>query len=96
MKVEVKAVHFDLGDATRDFVQKKLERFEFARDLVVDIHFTFTKEKDYKAEATVNFRWGVHAHLVEEDFDLVSAIDKLFDKIDQKIIKEKEKVQAKA
>jgi putative sigma-54 modulation protein len=95
MKVDVKAVHFELGDATRDYVDKKMERIAYAKDMIVELHFTFTKEKDFKCEASIGFRWGVHSHHVAENYDLVAAIDKLIDMIEQKVIKEKEKVQAK-
>jgi putative sigma-54 modulation protein len=43
----------------------------------------------------VNFRWGVSIHQKETEFELNAAIDKLMDKLDQKIIKEKEKVKEK-
>jgi len=42
-------------------------------------------------EATVNFRWGVSIHVKENDFELNPAIDKLIDKLESKIIKEKRK-----
>jgi putative sigma-54 modulation protein len=63
--------------------------------MVVDLLITLKKEKDFEAEATVNFRWGVSIHVKEEDFDLNSAIDKMMDKLDSKITKEKEKVKEK-
>jgi len=56
---------------------------------------TIKKEKDFDAEATVNFRWGVSIHVKENDFDLTSAIDKMMDKLELKITKEKEKVKEK-
>jgi putative sigma-54 modulation protein len=93
MNVEVKSVHFDLYDKTREYLDKKLERLAFAKDYLVDAIFTFTKEKDFKAEATLNFKWGLNVHMAEEDFDLNVAIDKLTDKVEHKIRKEKEKVQ---
>jgi putative sigma-54 modulation protein len=95
MKTEIKSLHFAMRDETREYLERKLERLGYAKDLIVDIIFSFTKEKEFKAECTINFRWGSQAHLVEEDFDLVAAIDKLIDKVEHKISKEKEKVQEK-
>jgi putative sigma-54 modulation protein len=95
MKTEIKAVHFNMREETREYLEKKLERLAYAKDLVVDLLFTFTKGKDFKAECTVNFRWGSQAHLVDEDFDLTAAIDKLVDKVEHKISKEKERIQEK-
>ncbi len=93
MTVDVRSVHFDLGEASRKYLDSKLERIGYAKDMIVDLIFVMTKEKDFKFEATVNFRWGVQAHLEERDFEVNTAIDKLIDRLEQKISKEKEKVQ---
>ena len=61
--------------------------------MIVDLIFVITKDKEFKLEATVNFRWGVQAHMEERDFDVNPGIDKLVDRLEQKISKEKEKVQ---
>jgi putative sigma-54 modulation protein len=93
MNTEIKAVHFSLSDETREHLERQLTRIHNAENMVVDFLFTLTKDKDFSAEVTVNFRWGVSIHLKENDFDLNAAIDKLMDKLDAKIAKEKEKVQ---
>jgi len=93
MTIDVRSVHFDLGEASKAYLNSKLERIGYAKDMIVDLIFVFTKDKDFKLEATANFRWGVKAHVAERDFDLNAGIDKLVDKLEQKISKEKEKVQ---
>ena len=95
MTIDVRSVHFDLGTKSRQYLDKKLERIDYAKDMIVDLIFVFTKDKDFKTEATVNFRWGTQAHLEEHDYALDAGIDKLVDKLEQKITKEKEKVQEK-
>ncbi len=95
MTTDVRAVHFDLSEANRAFLDKKLERLAHAKDLIVDLLFAFTKEKQFKCECTVNFRWGAQAHVQETDFDLLPGIEKLMDKLEQKINKEKERVKEK-
>ncbi len=95
MNIDVKAVHFSLREETREFLDKKIERIPNAENMIVDMLFTFTKEKEFSVEATVNFRWGVSIHVSDRDFDLHPAIDKLIDKLEKKIVKEKEKVKAK-
>ena len=95
MNTEIKAVHFTLKDETRDFVEKKIEKIPNAENMIVDLLFTLTKEKDFSVEVKVNFRWGVSVHLKEHDFELNTAISKLMDKLDTKISKEKEKVKEK-
>jgi putative sigma-54 modulation protein len=93
MTIDVRSVHFDLGEASRAYLDSKLERIGYAKDMIVDLIFVFMKEKDFKLEATANFRWGVQAHVEERDFELNAGIDKLVDRLEQKISKEKEKVQ---
>ncbi len=95
MNIDVRSVHFDLSEANRAYLDKKLERIAYAKDLVVDLLFSLTKEKQFKCECTVNFRWGTQAHVQEADFDLLAGMDKLMDKLEQKINKEKEKVKEK-
>jgi len=95
MNTEIKAVHFSLRDDTKEYLEKKISRLFNAENLIVDLLFTLTKDKEFAAEVTVNFRWGVSSHLKENDFELNAAIDKLMDKLDAKISKEKEKVKEK-
>ncbi|MDR2500200.1 MAG: ribosome-associated translation inhibitor RaiA [Treponema sp.] len=93
MNTEIKAVHFTLKDDGRDYLDRKIARIHNAENMIVDLLFTLTKSKDFTAEATVNFRWGVAIHVKENDFELNPAIDKLMDKLEAKITKEKEKVK---
>ena len=95
MNTEIKAVHFSLRDETKDYLEKKIDRLPNAENMIVDLLFTLTKGKDFSVDVTVNFRWGVSIHQKEHDFDLNAAIDKLMDKLDAKIAKEKEKVKEK-
>ena len=93
MNIDVRSVHFDLGIPTREYLDKKLERLSFAKDTIVNIDFAFTKEKDFICESTIHFRWGNQAHLTERDFELTAGIDKLMDKMEMKVRKEKDRVQ---
>ncbi|MDR2661370.1 MAG: ribosome-associated translation inhibitor RaiA [Treponema sp.] len=95
MNIDVKAVHFTLRDDARDYLDKKIARIHNAENMIIDLLVTLTKDKDFTAEATVNFRWGVSVHIKEHDFELNPAVDKLMDKLEQKITKEKEKVKEK-
>ena len=95
MNTEIKAVHFSLRDETKEYLEKKIARIHNAENMIIDLLFTLTKAKEFTAEVTVNFRWGVSIHLEENDFELNPVIDKLMDKLDAKIAKEKEKVKEK-
>ena len=93
MNVEIKAVHFDLPEEYRELIEKKIHKIEFAQDMIVDLLCTVTKEKGYALESTINFRWGTSHHFKVKDFDLRGGIDKLFDKMDSKVSKEKGKIK---
>ncbi len=96
MTVEVRGTHgYNPGDSTKEYVDKKLKRLEHVRDQVADLHIVLDKENngEYKAEATIHFRWGAMGHLKVNDRDLFKAIDQMFDKTMTKVNKEKEKIQ---
>jgi putative sigma-54 modulation protein len=95
MNTDVKAIHFVLNDETREYLDRKIARIHNAENMIVDLLITLTRDKNFLAEATVNFRWGVSIHVKEHDFDINPAIDKLTDVLEQKITKEKEKVKEK-
>ena len=95
MNTEIKAVHFTLNDDVKSYLNKKIERIHNAENMLVDLLITIKKEKNFDAEATVNFRWGVSVHIKEEDFEITTAVDKMMDKLEAKVIKEKEKVKEK-
>jgi ribosomal subunit interface protein len=92
MNIEVKAVGFAIDDEERAIIDKKIERFHKNAEHLNDLIFTFTKEgAGIKAEAVINFKGGPRGHLDEFDHDLRTALDKLVDKAQVKITKEKEK-----
>jgi putative sigma-54 modulation protein len=93
MNTEIKAVHFTLSEDQRTLVEKKLERIHNAENMIVDLLITISFSKDFSAEATVNFRWGVSVHVKESDFEFAAAVDHMIDKLESKITKEKEKVK---
>ncbi len=96
MTVELKGVHYDVSDGTREYVEKKLKRLKKVEDLIVDFHMTLTRETKgmYTASADAHFRWGQSSHIKADDRNLFKAIDIMFDKMDVKMTKEKEKIQA--
>ncbi len=96
MKMDVRSVHFELSEESKTYLTTKIDRIAYAKDMIVDLLFVFTKDsKNYKLEVTANFRWGVQAHLQETAFEINPGIDLLMDKLDQKIVKEKEKIQTR-
>jgi putative sigma-54 modulation protein len=93
MDLEIKGVHLDLKDETREFIEAKLEKLAFAKQYIVDLHFTLTKENpEYEAEAKLHLKWGHNSVIKVRAFELHEAINTLIDKLDHKVRKEHEKV----
>ncbi len=95
MNVEVKGIHYSISDSTREFIDKKLEHISYAKDHIIDLLLTITKEKHgYKVDGNIHFRWGVSAHLSVETIELYEGIESFLHKLELKVRKEKEKVSA--
>jgi len=96
MNIDIRSVHFELSEESKKYLDTKLERIGYAKDMIIDLLFVFVKDANrYKLEVTVNFRWGIQAYLQEIAFEVNPGIDILIDKLDQKLTKEKEKIQEK-
>ena len=94
MNYEVKGIHYEVSDTTREHIAKKMKRLSFASDLVVDCTISLIREKSgYKVDANTNFRWGATSHLSVDCHELYKGIEILIDKLENKIRKEKEKIQ---
>ena len=96
MTVDLKGVHYDVTEKTKEYIDKKLRRLKHVEELIVDLHLTLSREKKgyYIVSSDVHFRWGQNSHVKVEDRDLYKAIDLCFDKVEVKSTKEKEKIQA--
>ncbi len=95
MTTSINAVGFDFSEDQMDFINKKLERIKFADDLIVDLMLKVKEDKKFVFDTTVNFRWGTVAHVTADDYDFAAGMNKMMDILDQKIKKEKEKIQDK-
>lgn len=93
MQLDIKAIHFSLNDAQREHIDRRLERFSYAREYLVDLGLTLTYEaSQYDVDASLHFRWGAVTHLKVSGYDLLEAFDRMMDKVQAKVSKEKEKV----
>ena len=94
MRIDIRGVHVGVTEEMRDYFDKKIQKIDFAKDHIVDLLISLTKEKScFRIESTVNFRWGNQAHLKTDCFDVFEAIDNFTDKLETKVKKEKEKIQ---
>ena len=94
MNLEIKGAHVEITDKISSYIDKKMPRLDFAKDSLIDLLLHFSQEKSlYRLEANLNFRWGHSMHVGEDSFDIYEGLDKLFDKLEQTILKEKTKIQ---
>jgi len=94
MKIEIKGIHLEVTERIQQYIDLKMSRLDFAKDLIVDFLLNLTKEKNlFKVDATLNFRWGSTIHMGVENFNLNTGIDDLFDRLEAKIEKEKSKIK---
>lgn len=94
MEYELKGIHYEISDRTREYLTKKFKRLEFGSELITALTISITREKSrYAIEANVNFRWGVSSHVGIECVRLYKGIELITDKLENKIRKEKEKIK---
>ncbi len=93
MNTTITAIGFDLDQDQKDLVEKKLERIKYGDDLITDLSFKVKEDKKYIFESTIHFRWGVVSHVSADDYEFQVGLNKLIDVLDQKVKKEKDKIQ---
>lgn len=95
MNVDIKSIHFELDDEQKDFFEKKIHKVEYAKDLIVDLVATFTKEKSlFILDININFKRNNTAHIKVKNYDLIKGIDEIIDKLERNVRKEKEKIKS--
>ena len=95
MTKSVSAQGFTLEKDQSELINQKLQRIKYAEDLIVDLALRVKEDKKFYFEATMNFRWGAQGHVAADDFDFAAGLNKLMDVLDQKVKKEKDKIQEK-
>lgn len=94
MNLEIKGIHYEVTENTTEQIEKKVKKLDFASDMIVDLLFRIERDKGlYIISVNINFRWGLSHHIKVEHHDLYDGIDKMMDKIKNKVAKEKEKLQ---
>ncbi len=96
MDVKTQGVHYQISEATQEFIDKKLQRLTHLEDLIVDLQITISRSSkgSYTLNSDIHFRWGNTSHIhIDNIRELYKGIELLFDKIEAKSQKEKEKIQ---
>lgn len=95
MTKTVTPIGFELDKKQTEMIDTKLKRISYAEDLIVDLIMRVKRSKEYSFDVTVNFKWGNQAHVAGDDYDFGAALNKVMDVLDNKVKKEKDKVQEK-
>jgi putative sigma-54 modulation protein len=91
MQINVSGHHVDVTDSLRSYVVTKLDKLERHFDKITHMNVILSVDKQrQKAESTVHISGG-EVYADAESDDLYAAIDKLTDKLDRQLIKQKEK-----
>ena len=95
MNLEIKGIHYEVTERTIEHIEKKVKKLEFAGDMIVDLLFKMERDKSgYVITVDINFRWGLSHHIKVTDHDLYDGLDKIIEKLKNKVAKEKEKIQS--
>ena len=92
MNVHFSGQHFQITDAIREHMNKKIKKLSRHFDHLVDVHINFKIEnKKHFAEAAIQLnKQKLFATAISDD--MYVTIDHLVDKLDRQLIKHKEKV----
>lgn len=93
MTTSIKAIDFALDKKQSELINSKLKRISYADNLIIDLFLNIKHDKAYVIDANANFRWGASAHVKGEDYDFNTAVNKMMDTLDNKVKKEKDKIQ---
>ena len=95
MHLDITGHHVEVTDALREHVMDRVSKIEQHFDAISNVHLTLTVDKTgHKAEATVSVK-GRRIHAESTDDNMYCAVDKLYEKLNRRIRKHKEKILSK-
>ena len=93
MRIKVSGKNFDVTDAIRERVEKKLSKFEKYFTPITEAHATLSVEKDrHIIEVTIPFN-GVMLRGEEATDDMYVSIDNVAEKLERQIRKQKTRLE---
>ena len=95
MNINIQAVKFTMDEDQKKYLDQKFKRIEYADNLITDIQCFIKLDKKFIYDTTINVRWGGTAHVSTENYEFEAGVNKMMDIADQKVKKEKDKVQEK-
>lgn len=96
MNLEIKGIRYNLSDATREFLDKKLQKLSFAENFIHNLTITITREtvgQGFHLDGKIHFSWGLVKMTSTDSYELYEGIELLVDKLEAVARKEKGKIQ---
>lgn len=92
MNIDITGHHVKITDALRLHIEDRFDKIKRHFKNITDVHFVLTVEKKImKAEVIIKIGHG-NFFAIDEQEDMYMAIDKLIDKLDSQLKKNKEKL----
>jgi len=93
--IQITALHLELTPSITEHVNEKFKRLERHFSHIINTHVTLSVDKKFQqiAKASMNHAGGKTIVASCTSQDLYSSIDMLIDKLDEQIIKHKEKMK---
>lgn len=95
MNLNVRGIHYQPSDETLEFLNKKLQKLDFAEDYLLDLDISIKREtlgQGFHLDAQLHFKWGSVKIVSYDCYELFEGIEMLADKIESVAKKEKSKV----
>lgn len=96
MNLNVRGVHYQPSEETMEFLNKKLQKLQFAEEYLQDLDIVMKREtlgQGFHLDAMIHFKWGSNKIVSYDCYELYEGIEALADKIEGVARKEKSKIQ---
>lgn len=96
MSIQITALHdLELTDALVQYIHEKFKRLEKHFSHIINTHVTLSVDKKFQQIAKANMNLAGNGKIVASctSKDMYASIDMLIDKLDEQIIKHKEKLK---
>lgn len=95
MNLNVRGIRYQVSDETRAFLDKKLQKLQFAEGYLQDLDIVMKREtvgQGFHIDAQLHFKWGSVKMVSYDCYELYEGIEAIADKIEAAARKEKSKV----
>lgn len=96
MNLNVRGVHYQPSEETIEFLNKKLQKLQFAEEDLQDLEIVMKREtlgQGFHIDAKLHFKWGSNKIVGYDCYELFEGIEAIADKIDAVAKKEKSKIK---